>query len=722
MKIARLILTILLIIVTILSSPLVAFGQHSQDNQNKVVMIIVNRVDLDDLSKMKEVQKMMEEGSIGLMNIRASGRYSEYKSYATIGWGTRAEASQDGQAFSNINEETIAIYQRRTGETPEEKGIINLAINTLIQQNLRGEFGAIPGSLGEVLRRNGIKTGMIGSASSDENKSPSAGLIAMDQKGYIDYGDVEGRHLIDNPLKPYGIQTNYELLFEDFKEFYLHSDFIVIETGDLSRLESYKSKLNDETYEKYRNAIFEDIQIFVEKVMDYIDQDQANTLLMLVVPYPTDVTFEAGNRLTPVVFYGKNIKTGLLVSDTTRRTGIIGNIDIAPTILAHFGLNSNEMMTGREISSVTSDNNLNYLRELGLRVLYTSQQRYRVLYTFAVFEMLASVVALLAIILKKNIPQKIKGVIAGILLATIIIPFVFLILPLLKITAITYIYIFLIILTIIFVSLIRILAKQDEVGTLILATGLVVLGLVIDILTGQNLIKNSLLGYDPIIGARYYGIGNEFTGVLIGSTLVFSTAIIQKNAKFKWGIPFIYILIIMIIGFPKWGANVGGTITAMVAFLYSLFRVFGKQMNIKKWLLIAGLVVLGVGTFALIDLFVLESKSHLAGAIHQIYRGGPWVILQIITRKLAMNIRVMGVTIWSRVLLMAVAVLGILFYKPMGVLKKIANEYSQLTIGWTGILVAAAVGFVVNDSGVVMAAMATIFLTTSILYLVINGK
>ena len=44
--------------------------------------------------------------------------------------------------------------------------------------------------------------------------------------------------------------------------------------------------------------------------------------------------------------------------------------------------------------------------------------------------------------------------------------------------------------------------------------------LVIDVLRDARLMKVSVLGYDPISGARYYGLGNEYMGVLVGSAIL----------------------------------------------------------------------------------------------------------------------------------------------------------------------------------------------------------
>ena len=85
-----------------------------------------------------------------------------------------------------------------------------------------------------------------------------------------------------------------------------------------------------------------------------------------------------------------------------------------------------------------------------------------------------------------------------------------------------------------------------------------------------------------------------------------------------------------------------------------------------------------------------------------------------------MNIRLFSVTIWSKVLVATLMVFAILFYKPYGELKKVFNRYSYLSKGWAGIVVASITAFMVNDSGVVAAATCLIFLSFSLLYILIQ--
>ena len=49
-----------------------------------------------------------------------------------------------------------------------------------------------------------------------------------------------------------------------------------------------------------------------------------------------------------------------------------------------------------------------------------------------------------------------------------------------------------------------------------LATTVVIL---VDLYTGTRLQEGSLLSYDPLGGARFYGVGNEYMGVLISAAI-----------------------------------------------------------------------------------------------------------------------------------------------------------------------------------------------------------
>ena len=95
----------------------------------------------------------------------------------------------------------------------------------------------------------------------------------------------------------------------------------------------------------------------------------------------------------------------------------------------------------------------------------------------------------------------------------------------------------------------------------------------------------------------------------------------------------------------------------------------------------------------------------MAGAISSIKKGNH-IFNYNRNRKIAMNIRLFSVTIWSKVVA-TLMVFAILFYKPYGELKKVFNRCSYLSRA--GGIVVASIAALVNDSGVVAAATCLIF-------------
>ncbi|MGB9802178.1 MAG: hypothetical protein ACPLUI_00005, partial [Desulfofundulus sp.] len=67
--------------------------------------------------------------------------------------------------------------------------------------------------------------------------------------------------------------------------------------------------------------------------------------------------------------------------------------------------------------------------------------------------------------------------------------------------------------------------------------------ILLDILLGGPLQKTAIMGYDPIVGARFYGIGNEYMGILIGSMIIGSTTLLTRLPQ--WRKPLMFLTAIL---------------------------------------------------------------------------------------------------------------------------------------------------------------------------------
>src|SRR5690606_17096146 len=117
--------------------------------------------------------------------------------------------------------------------------------------------------------------------------------------------------------------------------------------------------------------------------------------------------------------------------------------------------------------------------------------------------------------------------------------------------------------------------RKDPVFAFTLLCTATVLALGIDTATGASLMQRSHLGYDPIGGSRYYGIGNEYMGVLIGSAAIAAGGWLDKARRPGaihvrrgplWVVAVGFAAIVFLLASPVHGVNFGGTIAAVVGF------------------------------------------------------------------------------------------------------------------------------------------------------------
>ncbi len=686
---------------------------HAQSENGKVIIIMLNRVGMEDMLQIESVNGQLEDrGYMSLMNIRGSKGTSDIRSYASIGWGTRAYLKPEDVNFVTLDEESGAIFKRRTGSEP--KNINDININKLNKTNESGEYGAHPGILQKELSKIGKTVSVIGNSSTPEKNHSYACLLGMDENGSIENGKIDGINVQDDKM-PFGIRTDYESLKEYANDYYSKTDVLAIELGDTHRLDLYRENLSQKTYSEMKEKIYDNISDYISYVMS--DVAGPNDRVYIVSPYPAVSEYKNYRRLSPVVIFEGQGK-GILYSNTTRRKGVIGNVDIAADILDHFGIKSN-FMVGRSIQKIEKSDNIEFLRSEFEKMSTTYQLRIPVLYSYAVFEMLLWISIFICILIKGMVHEKVFYAFSEILQLTVVMPFALLIEPLFgfdsKTLVVTTIFSLTVILYIALKKLIR--GNLDRFIAISIMTGV---GILADAATGQELIKRSIFGYDAMIGARYYGVGNEYMGILIGASLLSVAGLLQKEKIKKTAAIVVLAVTIVILGFPKMGANVGGTITASFCFLFFVMRMYDVKIDFKKLLIISAFVCIVVAGMAFVDIFLIGSKSHLAGAIQSIMSGGPVVILQIISRKLAMNASLIGGSIWSKVFIMALFIVGVLFYKPFGILKRVCNEKEFLKKGWIAIIVGSFVGFAVNDSGVVSAATSISFVIISVLLLIME--
>ena len=661
------------------------------EEKGKVIFIDMNRTNLGSMMNIPILKNEIEKrGYVALMNIRGDQGTDDRRSCASMGAGTRASVTtEDYINFQKVDQDTAKAFEVATGQKAKE--INDLGINRSINENLEyGEYGANLGSLGKTLSENGLKTSVIGNADIIENnqlvKNRNLCLVAMDQYGRIDSGNIDNINKKDSKM-PFGISTDYDKLLDETKKSYKNSDAIFVELGDTYRLDMYRLNLNDNVY--------------------------------IASAFPSDLDYKNKRRLSPIIKFSGEGK-GLLESATTRKAGIVANLDVGVDILGTFGLENKEMV-GRSYTLVNKEDNISYLKSLYERIVSISSIRSTIINGFVGVISASWVIAMFAIFFRNYMPHKerVFKVLKEFIKLGIIMPLSFMLAPLMNFKTPISISLGIFATTLILYLLGRKLFKDNDIKHMGFFATLTILVIVIDSVFGTYLMQNNIMSYDAVIGARYYGVGNEYEGVTIASA-VFGLAVLLHYKKVSKLLVVIFSLIILITSaYPSMGANVGGAISECVAYLLFIMLIYDIKIDFKKAVLLAVSAVVVVFAFAALDI-LSGSESHLGMFVQRIFLNGPGEILQTFGRKIQMNMQLAQTSVWVNILLVGIGVIAVLIFKPSRHFRKIMNNFPILFKGFIASMVGCIITLLVNDSGIVAASTASIYILIPLIIISIN--
>ena len=660
-----------------------------QSHASKVVMVVLPAVSIEDLAStnLPTIHRLMETGSIGLMNSRTAGRldipdgeyadskYTPESGYLTIGAGARAIAGADARQAFNRSETVegvpaLNVFQQRTLTDPGDSAVVHIGIAKMQYDNADLNYEVKVGALGDALHSAGLKTGVVGN-SDDREVHREAATICMDSKGLVDF---------DNGF----------------------ADFTVVEYGETARLDRSRLDLMDRVYQRERAKALQE----ADRKLGRLALDKRTTLIILS-PYPSSYAIEkTENGLCPVIVSGPGFGHGLLTSGSTRIPGVITNTDIAPSVLTMLSVPTPRSLVGRAIVTSPSDSPVDALLRLNQRasVQALGQPVLRQVMTATI--VLVGVVTVLWLIIP--IPQR-KKLWPLILLPPTAAP-ALLLQAMWPTPSHSEAWLRLMILAVGMIGLASLIGQRRSNALMILSLALV--GLVtVDLVTGGTLEKNSLMGYSIVEGARYYGLGNELMGAFLGAILVGLGFLFGASKASSKAIQIALVLglafSVIIDGAPMLGADYGGALAMALAFGTALAVSGSKPFRLRR---LAG-IVLAAGIL-IAGLAVLDSlrgqahESHLGRAIQLVGSGGQAQVGMLIKRKLLMNLFLIRVSVWSRVLAAYGISLGLVLYVGD---RKIGPLPMHLRITLTGVISGTLAALIFNDSGIVAAATCFVY-------------
>ena len=248
------------------------------------------------------------------------------------------------------------------------------------------------------------------------------------------------------------------------------------------------------------------------------------TLIMVLSASPSRDMNRAGDEVTPIVMaqgpFDQLVPSAGslhgLTSDTTRQDGLVSNVDVAPTILAFFGIPIPSAMDGSVIR--TTDDPAPF----ALYRLEREQRRVRLPIQLAVVLFLAAAamvatVALIVLARRGSLPEPFLGGLRFLVLCCAALPISLIAGGLLPRRTYLVVVPFVVGLTLLLALEARRVGEDDPLRSLTALGAVGLAFIVVDAAFGGHAFRAPLFGGIMFDGVRYFGLGNAFIPTLVAS-------------------------------------------------------------------------------------------------------------------------------------------------------------------------------------------------------------
>ncbi|MDO5700807.1 MAG: hypothetical protein Q4P36_04975 [Bowdeniella nasicola] len=449
---------------------------------------------------------------------------------------------------------------------------------------------------------------------------------------------------------------------------------------------------------------------------------------------PSLHVYAAGTITGPAASDSPTVAT--IASAATRQPALTQTTDVLPTIATHFGLPLPSSAVGSPIHSSGTHLSAELLAadqadyDLHLDRSRAAVPWFYPLYLFAVFALVSASALTLAEPLRRRLEPSIHRSLAFAALTCQAVPLgVYLVdrLPWWRLTSTTAFVLAGVALASAAVAALALsLTCLRRTCHVALPAGL--LGatlwmvLVIDALLGAPLQRTALMGSFATVGGRFYGVNNTSFVLLTASgfiTAALCAHLLSSRRARAAAFVVVGLITVVIDGAPSIGADFGGPPALVPAFTIGALLVAGVRLT---WQRVLGVLLATGAVVAAISLAdyarPAAERTHLGRLVQSVVDGEAG---QLIYRKAAANLSILFSSYFTLAALVAVAFLAVLYLasRPGTAGAAPARSYrwvmdhqdglpaaiSVLRPTAIGLAVALALGFALNDSGIVIPAI-----------------
>lgn len=654
----------------------------------RVVLLLAPGLRASDMprSELPAMRRALGAGASGWMVARtaqppeAPAQYTMDALALTLGCGARALAGP---------------WTRRAMAWPvKSRRAVDIG---LVSGGLRRlDHTVVPGALGALVHGAGMQTAAIGAVDAESPDFPGL-LVATDRAGAVD--TVVAAEEAD-AAAPFGVAQSVSEEIAAYDRLPRSCGLCVLTFGDLVRCNGYEGLCVPSAAAVMRAAALLRFGSLLQAVISRVSEDPGAVLLLITGPdtRPAERRAPGGSLALAVLFRPGE---GMLGSPSTRRAGILLDTDVLPTIATELGAPQPQGLVGRpavvSLSAGVAD------------PVQDTYQRYRsIARTAAEQEALGGLPGLqIALVCAAAIALSLgrQRLVQSAALTAGALPLALLLLPVARPPTVVQAAVMLGVALAAASVLGASLGRRAACRAVGIAGGALAAIVAANLAAGGALLRNAWMSYSVVEGARFYGIGNEYMGAVIGGACVAFTLLPSsqrlsgRTRSAALGTAAACVVgLVLLLTLGRFGAKAGAAPSAGIGLGAAVAVLAAGRL---RWRQVAGLAAASFGALlvaAAIDL--RAGGAHLGRALAGA-GGGSYAA--IAARKAGMETWLLLHSVWSAAALSAACLLAWLWRRRGPAAGRRARAAA------TGITLGAAASLVFNDSGVTAAALCLLY-------------
>ncbi len=690
-----------------------------------------------DTYEAPNLERFLDRAAIAGLTTRSERRTTKLADgYLTLSAGTRSvgDPATDGDALG-VREpfgdsQAGQVYFTRTGRRVSN-GIVSLALPRIADVNRSLLYDAELGALGIALRDAGVDRAVITNGDGEQPDTPpspvtsnykrQAALALIDARGRLPGGTVDASLLTDDPERPFGKRLDIDAVEAAFVASWNDRSTVLVEASDLARADRYRGYASPSRREVLTGQAIHSSDALFGRLLRHVDL-RRDAVLVVGPAHPTrQIT------LTVLGIRAPGTEPGLLRSATTRRSGFVQLVDVAPTVLDLLDIDPPTSMEGRPVEVGKEGGSAADRRELIVDADEAAQFRdLRVGEIQTASVVFAAALALWTfLVFRRSVARRWRdwlGVASLCVLAFLPVTFLLRLFPLHDWGFVPY-WALLVVISGALGALYLRLGRDRYLDGLLAALAFPIVLLVVDALVGAPLQFNSALGYSPTVAGRFTGFSNPAYALVAASTVLAAPLLAHRigGRRGVWSAIALMGVVVVVDGAPFWGSDVGGILSMVPAFVVTAVLLLGWRV---RWRTVAwsvvGLVV-ALAAFTALDMArPPERRTHLGRLVERIDDRGIGDFVVIVQRKLADNLGSLRQSVWGFVLPIALA-LGIwLFLRARDRLRRVVDDVPEARIAGVGLAIVGLLGWALNDSGIAIPGVMLTVAMASLVWLLVR--